>query len=325
MKPLRIMGIKLFVYVIVAVLLCSLTISSPSNAREGGHYSAGVANIRDFEVPPEGFYYEQYNIFYHSDQFKNRRGDKVDSINLRGVDIEVEPDVELFAIAPTFLWSTDYKILGANYAAYVQPTLGTTSVGASLSSRNIGLEVDDSQFGIGDVFVQPLWLGWNFDQAHLSFGYGFYAPVGVFDADDADNIGLGFWTNQFQLGGYYYLDKERATALMLTTTYEIHSNKQDVDITPGNHFSLDWGISQYLSERLEVGVTGYSQWQVEDDTGSDTTLDPTARTEVHAVGGQISYWPLKEKLNIAVRYLHEYAAETRFEGDLGTLTLTYAF
>jgi hypothetical protein len=324
-------SMKAIVGAITAALLVTLFSALPSIAREGGHYAPGVANIRDFAVAPAGFYYTQYNAYYHSNEFKNRFGATLDSVSVGGIELMGEPDVDVFAIAPTFTLWTDYKILGANYGAYVQPTFGTTSVGAAITSGGFGLGVDDSQFGLGDLFIQPVWLGWQFDHADISLGYGFYAPVGKFDANDADNIGLGFWTNQFQLSTYYYLDEQKATAFMLTSTYEIHSNKEDVDITPGSHFTLDWGISQYLSERLEVGIAGYSQWQVEDDSGADLPgtffglRDPTARTEVHAIGGQISYWPLKEKVNIAVRYLHEYAAEARFEGDLATLTLTHVF
>ena len=33
---------------------------------------------------------------------------------------------------------------------------------------------------------------------------------------------------------------------MATGTYEIHHDKDGVDITPGDRFSLDWGVSQYL-------------------------------------------------------------------------------
>jgi hypothetical protein len=45
-------------------------------------------------------------------------------------------------------------------------------------------------------------------------------------------------------------------------TYEINQNKKDVDIRPGAHFALDYGVSQFLPAGpglLEVGLPGYSQ------------------------------------------------------------------
>jgi hypothetical protein len=49
---------------------------------------------------------------------------------------------------------------------------------------------------MGDLFVQPLWLGWGGARYDLSLGLGLYAPIGEYDEDADDNIGLGFWTGQ---------------------------------------------------------------------------------------------------------------------------------
>jgi len=313
-----------YLLLMFAGILTFLIMNPPVCAQEVGHYVPGVANIRDFAVPPPGFYYEQFNVYYGSDTFKNRNGRSLDSVTIGNRTIELDIDVDIFAIVPTLIWVSPFKLLGADYAAYIAPPLGSTSVGAALNAREFGREVDDSQFGIGDLFVQPLWLGWHGERFDVSLGYGVYAPTGKYDAGDRDNIGLGFWTNQFQLSGLFYVDKLKATAIMLAVTYEIHSNKDGVDITPGDSVSFEWGISQYLSERLEVGVAGYSTWQVENDSGSDVVFRGV-KDQVHAAGGQISYWPLKEKLNIAIRHLREFEAHARFQGSLTTLTLTYIF
>jgi len=47
--------------------------------------------------------------------------------------------------------------------------------------------------------------------------------------------------------------------------------------------------------------------------------------QVHAIGAQLSYWPIKMKFNIAGRMLWENGARNRFQGQLGTLTATYIF
>ena len=39
---------------------------------------------------------------------------------------------------------------------------------------------------------------------------------------------------------------------MLAGTYEIHHDKEDVDITPGDRFSLDWGLSATANGRLKM-------------------------------------------------------------------------
>ena len=72
-----------------------------------------------------------------------------------------------------------------------------------------------------------------------------------------------------------------------------------------------------------MGIAGYSSWQVENDSGSAFRLDRGVKDQVHAAGLQVSYWVLKDRLNLAARYLREFEARDRFEGQLATLTLTY--
>jgi hypothetical protein len=67
----------------------------------------------------------------------------------------------------------------------------------------------------------------------------------------------------------------------------------DADIAPGDRFSLDWGISQFLPVNkdgtilAELGISGYSQWQVDNDSGSDVVAVLNIKDEVHGIGGQI--------------------------------------
>jgi hypothetical protein len=66
-----------------------------------------------------------------------------------------------------------------------------------------GINSETSSFGMGDLFVQPLWLGGSWTNWELALGYGFYAPVGKYNtetvtlpvvgpivAESADNIGI---------------------------------------------------------------------------------------------------------------------------------------
>jgi hypothetical protein len=85
---------------------------------------------------------------------------------------------------------------------------------------------------------------------------GHYAPVGKYDtstlplprgatvtAESSDNIGLGFWTHQLQGAVTWYPWAHKATAVLAALTYEIHGDKEDFDLTPGQNLTLNWGIS----------------------------------------------------------------------------------
>jgi len=329
-------------------LLTTLSVGSPAQAGEIGHYSAGIPNIRDFVMPEPGFYTQIYNYGYTTDRLNDSHGDKVDSVTIGRRDrikLAVDVDLDLYALAPTFIWASKYEVLGARYGAYITPSFATASVGASLSTQTgRGGSVDSTaDFGVGDLFVQPLWLDWSFRHWDLTLGYGVYVPVGRYgtetvtlpgdlgtiNAEATDNLGLGFWTHQIQEGVTWYPWEHKGTAVALAATYEIHSAKEDYDMTPGQDLSLNYGISQYVpldkgkKLLLEVGPAGYSSWQVTDDHGSDAMND--LHDQVHAAGGQIglTYVPWMAALN--VHYFYEYAAKDRFQGEVLGASLALKF
>ena len=302
-------------------------------AGELGHYMPGVASIRDFPVPPEpGFIYEQYNLLYSTDTYVDRNGNEVSSISIGPATLNIDADIDTFAIQPTFIWVTDKEILGARYAAFAGIPIVNTSVQAALSTTTrFGLSIDDSSWGLGDLYVRPIWLGWNTKHFGATIAYGFYAPTGKYDDGDVDNSGLGFWSHQFEGGVTWYPWEHQGTALMVNGAYEIHHEKDGADITPGDRFSLEWGISQYLpinkEETLlvELGITGYSQWQVDNDSGADVVDILNVKDEVHGIGAQIGLASVSMNASLVFRYLKEFEAEARFEGELFVLTLAKGF
>ncbi len=291
-----------------------------SQAREMGHYMPGVASIRDFAVPTvPGFYYAQYHTYYATNKYKDRNGNSVDSLNTNNGTVNINTSYDMFAISPYFLYVTKEKFLGGTYAFSVQPTILTSNISSNISNTNNNISQETRNSGLGDLFVQPLFLGWQQEMAESSLGIGFYLPIGEYEAGANDNLGLGFWTTQIQASQYFYLDEQQASAIQLTGTYEIHTNKEGVDIRPGDHFTLEYGYSQYLNNKFSMGVSGYSLWQVSDDKGNDLSMSPQ-KSQVHALGLEFAYW-FTGKTNITFKYSKEYNAKSRFEGDVFTINL----
>ncbi|MGQ0593463.1 MAG: SphA family protein, partial [Gammaproteobacteria bacterium] len=271
-------------------------------AGELGHYGPGMMNIRDFVVPEPGFYGLLYNYFYSTDTLKNRDGDEVGTLSRTGprggtTTVTVDPDIDVYALVPTFVWVSRWQVLGARYAAFIAPPFADNSAQVNLSLAREGTFLDrefsasleaDTDFGFGDLFVQPVWLGWGGKHYDISAGYGFYAPTGD------DGLSLEFREHQLQVAGTWYPFDQRGTAIMLAGTFEINHEREDMDLTPGERFTLNWGISQYLPLNkeqtwlAEIGTSGYSQWQVEEDSGSDVpqfrNVQLNAKDEVHAAG-----------------------------------------
>ncbi len=191
--------------------------------------------------------------------------------------------------------------------------------------REFTQEIHDSSTALGDFYMQPLWLDWSGDHYDVSLSDGFYAPTGRYHDGALDNTGFGFWTNQAQAAAAWYPWKSRGTALTVATTYEVHGNKQGADIRPGSDLTVNWGVSQFLplnkamTVLADIGVGGYDLWQVSNDRGSDVTYDAGIHDEVHAVGVQLGLAHVKWAASLTLRWMHEYAARDRFQGDMFVL------
>jgi hypothetical protein len=328
-------------------LFCLLLLKSPVGTAQA-HFQPGVASIRDYSVPgEEGLYFVDYNFGYLTSQLNDDNGNKVSSVILGppggpNVPLNVDVDVKIYANAPTFLWATKWKIFGARYAAYVSPTFSNSSIGASLSRINgNGFNPETGQFAVGDLFVQPFWLGWNRKHVDVAAGYGFYAPVGKYNYQtitlpvigdrtitNADNIGLGFWTHQVQGNVTWYPNVNRFTAATNTITAEFNGNQRGTNSTLGDFVTWNWGISQYalLGKQprflLEAGPTGYGQWQITDTTGANVT-NGNLHDQVYAAGAQVGVTYLPKNLQFNFRYLGEFYARNRFRGSSLSLNIAY--
>jgi len=324
--------------VVFAVLIFAFSAGTPAQAGGLGHYAPAVPNIRDFFEPEPGVYYLQYTPYYNTAAFKDSGGSSASSIVIHpgpgpGVPVNVDAKIHAITLIPTFIWVTPWKILGAQVGAYMMPTVANINLSAALEGQVLGLQksADQANYAWGDMYFQPIWLDWSFQHFDLEFGEGFWAPVGKFNTTQvnvgpftstvpsASNVGLGYWTNQMQAGAAWYPFSNKGTAVTTALTWEINSKQQNIDITPGQRLSLNWGISQYLpvtrdqSRLIEVGVTGYGNWQVTSDTGS--AARSSAKDQAQAIGGQVGYTIVPSSVAINVRYLHEYAARSAFMGD----------
>jgi hypothetical protein len=333
-----------------AVALAALVLAAAVGARasETGHFSPGLPNIRDFVAPEPGFYGIMYNYAYTSDQLNDRNGDKISDVIIGNpplsTTISVSVDLDVYVCAPGFIWVSDWKILGAKLAAYALLPFANTSIGASLTTETgTGRSAEESQFSISDCFVQPLWLGWTRAHSDVALGYGFYAPVGKYNTETVtipvvgeitteatDNIGLGFWTHQFQGAGSWYPWEDKRMAVAAALTWEVHGKKKDFDLTPGQNLALNWGVSEYLplkkdqSVLLEIGPAGYNSWQITDDRGDDAR-NASVHDGVHGVGLQVGSVYVPWRLALNFRYIYEYAATDRFKGQSFGLNLAVGF
>ena len=327
------MKVKLFT--IIAVVLAARGVTRASDV---GHFNGGVYSIRDYFVPAEaGLYGGIYNYAYKTTRLNDNNGDKISSVPpvIPGFAI----DVNQYALAPMLAWATPWKILGAKYAAYIAPTFVNSSLDASANTAiGRGLSASESQFGVGDLYVQPIWLDWALPHWDLMLAYGFYAPIGKYDTRDIgpftveapSNLGLGYWTQQIQGGLAWYPWTNQATAVTAILTYEYNDVQEDTSVRYGQILTLNWGISQYLPLNkaetllLEIGPAGYDAWQISDTTGQRFG-NASDHSQVQAVGGQIGLTYVPWSLVVNFHAFHEYYAANRVQGDSLGLNVIWKF
>lgn len=319
------------------LVLATVTLSPAAQAGDIGHFNGGVMNLRDYLVPDPGLYGAVYNYFYRTSRLNDAHGDEVDSVLVdppgggAGVRVDVDVDVDLYALAPSLIWVTELESLGIKYGALITPTFADLGLDAALSALDRrGGSVSAGSFGVGDLFVQPVWLGSTLDHWDFALAYGFYAPIGRYDtetvtvpgvgsveAEAGDNLGYGFWTHQFQGSVAWYPMDNKGTAIIAALTYETNGEKRDFDVTPGDVLTLNWGISQFvplqkdMSILLEIGPAGYDSWQVTNDSGDGAT---NTRDQVHAAGGQLGLTFVPWGVSVNLHGFGEFASEARFQG-----------
>lgn len=273
---------------------------------ETGHYANGLEGIKGSTVPGPGLYYRMYNLFYTADELKDKNGNELD----------VNFDVIVFATAHRFIWVSPIKILGADYAADATIPLIYTDIEVKAAGIN------DKTFAMGDICVEPFALSWHGGRYDAAFGLAAYLPVGKYDQNDAASPGKDFWTGMLTLGGTYYFDMQKTWSASILSRYEIHSKKSESDVKPGNDFHFEWGIGKTLAKIWDVGLAGYCQWQVTDDSGSDVSWDKSVHDRVWAIGPEVGVFLPSLKFGISLKGLREFDAVDRSEGYIIVLNLT---
>ena len=123
-------------------------------------------------------------------------------------------------------------------------------------------------------------------------------------------------------GATWYIDSEKTWAVSALNRYEFNTQQRDTDITPGQAYTLEWGVSKTLDKVLDLGAVGYYQQQVTTDDGGGSSHN---RDRVAAAGAEMAIAYPGPMFFVSVRYLYEFMAEDRAQGHTCTITLTKRF
>ncbi len=282
-----------------------------------GAYLPGLMNPRDYtNLGTSGLIVMDYNVFYSTKDYYDRNGNNADIL-----DLNLSGYLNVFAVNYV---SPEISFLGnARYLGFISPYYSTSSYKVGVDELP-ALNLKGSVSGFGDLGIAPLFLTWSLgeDKFDLTAGYVFTAPTGSYETGADDNIGLGYWSHDFQVFTYYYL-RQKATALYLVNTFETHSKIKDVDVRPGSRYTIEYGVSHYLSESFEVTLQGGNTWQVGEDSGNDVYWDSSIKDRNSTIGAGLGYWPVKEKFYANLKWWTNYGMRQHFKVNAFQLQLIY--
>ncbi len=251
--------------------------------------------------------------WYTTDKLMDRNGER----------LAANPDVTTFLTGLGASVVTDLKILNANLGATILLPFVKSQIEGPLVSGG-------GSMAFSDIYVQPIQLGWHTKHADFVAGYALYIPTGKYEAGASDNSGLGMWGNEFSAGSTVYFDAKKTFNFSTIAYYEIHSDKKGTDNRAGNIITLEGGLNKsFYTPKLfngmlfNVGGIYYMQFKVSDDKieVADHDIYEWTKDKVFAAGLQADIIYPKTKTALSFRWLTEFGARNRTEGNTFFLTV----
>jgi hypothetical protein len=287
--------------------LC-LLICNPSRAQELGSVLRSDMGLKSGTQPGPGYY---FSFVYYDAEYSSVRGPN-------GNALPGQFSTSLTLPFPVVAATTKWKLAGGNYGfrvAIIFSNQALTSTLVPISKSNT--------IGFGDIYVQPINLGWHTKRLDYLAAYAFHAPTG-------NGIrSLGFWTHEVIFGTTYYLDAGKKWSVAGNGTLEIHQQKQNSDLLVGDFVTIKGGVGRtFLKGAASAGLVYSLQYKISHDGGTDLPrLLPNSLNRAYALGPEVSFpFFVKGKVAgfIGARYAWEFNNSSNFQGNNLALTMTLA-
>jgi hypothetical protein len=284
----------------LGVLIALVLTAGPAMAQQLGHKIMGSLGLYAGTQPDAGLYALNQFASYGSDDIYDRYGQRI-PVNL---------DLDAVGNFVGFQWT-----LRLPHSLYLNIAASGPISHVSLTSDQPEASLD--QFGLGDVYFQPVKIGWKSEHMDIVGGYAFYAPTGLYLPHANGSVGAGQWTHQFTFGGTVYFDRAKAWRFSCLASYDLNQRKEGIDITRGDTFAIQGGAGKRFRigksfGALDVGPVGYGLWQVRDDRGADLPAALRgARDIALGLGPEVDYSLPRIRSRFTVRYCRDVVAKSR--------------
>lgn len=297
--------VSLYLVTFVALAL----FGSRADAQQSlGHKTLGTLGLDAGSQPPTGVYVADRFVWYTAGALVDRNGRTLP------VDLDLDAIANAAGVYGTYEIPRLHLFVGASFGAPV----------AHVWAHTDRPEASIDRFGLADLYVQPLKLGFRKPHFDVVAGYAFYVPTGSFSPGQRGGVSRAQWSHELSLGGTAYFDRARTWRLSALGSYELNQKKLGIDITRGDTIQVQGGAGKTLAGVVDVGAVGYAQWQVRDDRGAD--LPPVlrgARDRVYGLGAEAAVRVDAIRTRFNVRWAHDFAVESRPRGQIFLVGATF--
>jgi hypothetical protein len=296
--------------VVLRFVLTALVWVALAEAQQVGHKFLGGLGLLAGSQPDSGFYVINQFLSYGANEVFDGAGHRIPV----GLDLDVLGNQVGFQV--TFRLAPSLYMNASASAPVSHLGRGSNQPEASLD-----------EFGLGDVYVQPIRIGWKMTQVDVVAGYAFYAPTGLYVPQNG-GIGFGQWTHQFSLGGAVYFDRAKTWNISALASYDLNQRKQGIDITRGDTIQFQGGAGKILRRagktlpRVNMGLAGYGLRQVRADRGADLPDALRGARELDlGLGPEIDVTVAPIHSQISVRYCRDIEVKARQMGQILVIQL----
>jgi hypothetical protein len=298
--------------------ICLLTHLGVSYAGESGfsNYLPGFRDTLAGTLPGPGLHLKQY-FFYYSGSIQTAVSERM---------IETDANLELPILISAFNYVTKERVLGGRFAyGIIVPALNT-HISGRITSPGPTREFDDSITSLGDIVLQPAVVAWQKGYSHHKLLFLVYLPTGNYDVNREANTSLNRWALELDYA-YTWLDLKRGLELSISPGYTVPFRNTATDYLSGQEFHVDYTAIQRFRSGFGFGVVGYIFQQITRDKGTGAILGPF-KGRVYGIGPIFTYEAKTgdgKIVHYMGKYLTEFGAANRFEGDSGWITVGLSF
>jgi hypothetical protein len=239
------------------VIVGVVATATPARAQLAGDIVKGQYGLAAGTQAPVGLTVSGWAYDYYSTTIKGPDGNA----------LPVSGHLNMLAVpGANVWWVAPWKILGGHYGAVVS-LWGTMP---QVDSPRFGTS---STYGFGDMYLQPLQLGWNTTYVDAIAGVGLYIPTGRYSPGANNNTGQGQWGVEPSAGFTVWSDPKHHFNLSTQVFYDFYSERRGTlpltgtHLKTGNILTLMGGLGyQFMGGGFNVGVPYFVQWKVTDDT-----------------------------------------------------------